>query len=176
MINWFKTVTGSLTGIAIIVVAGIIYLKIDDIKAWNYNRHIVKADSAIHKADEIKVAGVVVRASHKKLINSPEVINDTTAMKVVVSSNKVIANVDSQNVALRTANKELHDAGEKPVPRLIPYVDALVSFRVDSSVVKQSYGGRAGIDYRLINHVNAKVEYEYDRGHKLNAGIHITFR
>lgn len=162
--------------IATVILILVVYTKCDDIKAWNYNRHIVKADSAVHKADEIKEAGVVVRTSHNKLINSPEVTNDTTAMKVVVSSNKVIANTDSENVALRTANKELHAAGEKPVLRLIPYMDALVRFRLDSTTVKQGYMGRAGIDYRIINHISAKVEYQYDGRHQVNAGLHITFK
>lgn len=176
--SFIKSTAGIITGIGLVILILVVYTKCDDIKAWNYNRHIQKADSAVTVANVTHTEGATIRRSHTVLINSPEVKHDTTAQKVVKSSNAVIANADKEITSLRTAVTEAKAAGEKPAPRWVPYVDALYAFNIDSTVVKPQLKFRAGIDYRLPLHINAKIELEHTKQYPwtINAGVHVTFR
>lgn len=176
MTAWLKSTAGIITGIGLVILILVAYTKCDEIKAWNYNRHTAKADSALVVADTAHSEGIVARTEHEKLLNTPEVRNSVAAQKVVVSSNKVIAKADKEIAALRTTVDETKAAGEKPVPRAIPYIDVLGSVNADTTQMKMRMVIRAGIDYRILPHVFAKIEVVRDPNYRLNVGAHITFR
>ena len=187
---WLKSTAGIATGIAIILAAIVVYWKWGDIKAWNHDRHIAKAEQHVEtakplivSADSAKKEGVQIRTRHNTLINSPEVRNDTTAQKVVKSSNKVIANTDFEVSKLRaaiaqkdSAIDEYKKAGPPPGPKLVPYIDAVYKFNMDSTAMKPHMVLRAGLDYKILPFTSVKLELERNPAYQLNVGAHIAFR
>jgi len=173
---WFGTVAGKIISGGILIAIIILFFKgqsiWDGIQARLYNQKTVSSQAhgdtakvAEKVADSTHKQGVLITTNWEGLIRSQAVRNNPKAKEVADSGTKVIDNAKAENVALRAANTQLHkqvtdleNRPDKPVPRLIPYVQPLYSF---SNNRRPLLIGRAGIDYRVANHFKATLELAY---------------
>lgn len=205
MLTWLKGYIKTAAGIvtAIVLVALLIFGFIKFLN-WNDARknaqrakeivsaqaHADTAKTEIVAADTAHAQETILRDSYARLITSPRVRSNPVAVEVAHAGSAALAKSDTEVVHLRNANtqlqrqiSDLQAAGPEPVPRAIPYVDPLFSVRTTG---KPIINVRAGLDYRIISHINAKVELAYEPPPsggikqnpelRLNVGAHITFR
>jgi hypothetical protein len=198
---WLKTTVGSVVGIfvALLLVAGIIwaYTKRDQWFANRFNQKTVSsvahgdtAKTELAVADTAHVQGVVIRDNWRILASSPAVRSNPVATHVASEATKVIANADTETTHLRAANnqlqlqvRDLESRGPVPRPRAVPYLDPLYSFSSKGRAVPVL---RAGVDYRIVSWVHAKVEASYEPPpagapdqrpeFRVTVGGHITLR
>lgn len=188
---------------AVLLVFGIVkgYSYRDEIVAFVRQGHLVAADTLGKRADTLHAQASAVdstivapaRNDFGVYANSPEVRNNPVAHKVATKAGVLVAGLDksnsitkAENATLRRQVTELEAAGPPPGPRAIPYADALYSL---SSKGKPLPMIRAGLDYRVLPHVFARVEGSYQPPptpapgtvtekpeFRLSVGGHFTFR
>lgn len=176
--NWLRTTTGMMVSMIVLALMLIGVWKFNTIKdaiqTRLYNQKTASSeahgDSAkveIAEADTTRAQGVVIRDRFNTLVNSPEVRKNPVATRVATESKKVIANADTEKTHLRNANaqlqKQVNDLETRPnkvEPRSVPYIDALYSenFATHKGVPVI----RAGVDYRIISSIKAKLEGSYE--------------
>ena len=196
--TWFKTPIGIVVGIlaaSLVLWAGFeAYGWYDDYRTLKYDTRTRSAEARGDSANVMRDSSAlftrrdsVVRVPYIVYRNSPQVKRNPVADTLGGKSDSLIANLDSElrlkkgeADMLRRQVGDLVSRGEKPRPRAVPYLEPLYSF--------STTGGkpmiRAGVDYRILSGVNAKVEASYEAppigtnapDFRLNVGARINFR
>lgn len=178
ILAWFGTVFGKVVGIFLVVLIIFLIWKWQ----WVYDRargawwglnnaqgdvHIANADTALVRARQDSVNAASLTRELEAILSEPTILSNPGAVRVGVSSKKVIAAKDSEIGNLKTAVTESKSAaasykaaGEKPVPRFSPYGD--LGYTIS---LTKKYGVptvRAGATYRVIGWAHVKGELSYE--------------
>lgn len=198
VLQWIRTPVGIVVGIlsaALLVFGGVkLYGVYDEYRNLKHDKQTKSAaarkDSANTERDSSALYAdrdSIIRVPYIVYRQSPQVKKNPTADTLGQKCDSLVGNLDSElrhkkseAELLRRALHDLETRPEKKGPRAIPYVEPLYSF--------SNSGGRplirAGVDYRLLGAVRAKVEASYEPppagentpSFRLNVGGRINFR